>query len=207
MQKIFSYKWIFVFLLLLTSCASMKTQQGTGTTGLKNSLPLFERELLENVGSIAVLPFYGDRHNWKNTAYNVILSKAKVQVISNEKIERAIKESRKNISNLKPSDRVEILSRIGRSLQSDTVLNGVILATENHSEIILQLISSSDGRVLWWQAVDLQLDDNQAAPSEQIFILKKMLEPVFMYLGKRIKSKIMDKGTDKDKDSIDVSPM
>ncbi|MCE5195313.1 MAG: hypothetical protein LLF28_07710 [Nitrospiraceae bacterium] len=193
--------------MLFASCASTKTQQGIGAGELKNSLPVFEKNLLEDVGSIAVLPFYGDKYNWKNVTYNVLLSKSKTSVISNEKTERAVKENKKDISNLKPDNRVEILSRIGRSLQSDAVLNGVILSSGGNNEIVLQLVSSIDGRILWWQAVNFQLEDNQIARSEQILIIRKMLEPVFLHLGKSSKSKIIDKTPETDKKSIEISPM
>jgi hypothetical protein len=68
------------------------------------------------------------------------------------------------------------------------VLNGIILSKEDRHELILQLISSKDSRVLWFQAVDFSFKDNQIAKSDQKELLNKMLSPLIPLLGKRERS-------------------
>ncbi len=116
-----------------------------------------------------------------------ITSSPRISVIHSEKTDRIIKESRKDLSNMEPEDRPDFLSKIGRSLQVDAVLNGVILSNDKQHEIILQLISSKDSRILWWQAVEFSFREGSLAPSDQKALLSEMLAPLLSHLGKREK--------------------
>ena len=175
-------------LFSLSACASTGFMPGFSGGEQKNSLPFMGKDMLEEVHSIAVAPFYGDNHKWKEAAYELFISSPKISVVQPEKVERIIREGKKDLSVIEPDDRMDFLSRIGRTLQSDAVLNGVILSSDKQNEIILQLVSSKDSRVLWWQAVEFRFKEGAISLSDQKALLTKMLDPLFPYLGKRTKT-------------------
>ncbi|MGD1074690.1 MAG: hypothetical protein ABR903_01220, partial [Thermodesulfovibrionales bacterium] len=81
----------------------------------------------------------------------------------------------------------DLLGSLGKSLQADAVLHGVILNKEQSHELILQLISSRDARILWWQAVDIRYRASSPSASDQKALLSKMLDPLISLMGKREK--------------------
>lgn len=170
-------------LLLLAGCASVGQKFSAGEP--KNSLPFMAKDLVEEMQSIAVPPFSNDGQAWHEAAQEVLAQAPKVSLISQKKLDSAIKAAKKDPALLLPEERIEYLSRLGRSAQADVVLNGIILSKEDRHELILQLISSKDSRVLWFQAVDFSFKDDQIAKSDQKELLNKMLSPLILLLGKR----------------------
>ncbi len=179
----------------------------------KNSLPLFEKKMIEEVHSIAVPQFYGDKHNWKNLTYNFLSSEADISVVSNSRIEQAMKKMKIKLANVKLENRIDVLSSLGRAVNADAVINGVILDKGRSllgirdSEIIIQLVSSKDGRVIWWQAANFKYKENDLLKSEQESLISKMFEPMLSHISKRSSKKpIENKPNDKDIE-VDISPM
>ncbi|MDP2157168.1 MAG: hypothetical protein Q8K68_05615, partial [Nitrospirota bacterium] len=124
-------------------------------------------------------------HAWHEAAQEVIAQAPKASLVSQMKLDSAIRTAKKDPALLLPDERKEYLSRLGRSVQADAVLNGIILSREDRHELILQLISSKDSRVLWYQAADFSFSGTQISKSDQKKLLNKMLSSLIPLLGKR----------------------
>jgi len=193
-------------LLLLAGCASVGQKFSAGEP--KNSLPFMAKDLVEEMHSIAVPPFSGDRQAWHEAAQEVIAQAPKASLIPQKKLDAAIRTTKKDPALLLLEERIEYVSKLGKSVQADAVLNGVILSREDRHELILQLVSSKDSRVLWVQTADFSFKDNQITRSDQKELLNKMLSPLIPLLGKREKpSRKPDKGVKPQQAPEDVSPM
>jgi hypothetical protein len=70
-------------------------------------------------------------------------------------------------------------------MQTDAVMNGVILDKEGHYEISLQVISSKDSRLIWWQAVDVSFREGALLRSEQQKVLSSLLSPFLALSGQK----------------------
>lgn len=171
-------KFLFVIaalpLLMLHACASTQFTAGEQ----KNSLPLMERDLIEEVHSVTVTTFFGDSNNWKGLAEET-LSIPGLSVVTADG---------KGLSTLGPDNRREDLVKLGRSLRSDAVLNGVLITGENHGEIIVQLISTIDSRLLFWQAADFTHKGGPIDPNAQRELLSRMLGPLLATIATREKT-------------------
>ncbi|MGD0883403.1 MAG: hypothetical protein ABSA46_00755 [Thermodesulfovibrionales bacterium] len=184
----YKYKgWTFFLLVLLFflhACASTKAPSGFSSGDQKNSLPLMEKTSIEEIHSIVVAPFYGDDTGWQAITAEVIASSARVSVVSVDKMDSKVRD----ISAFMPEDRLDLLGGLGKSLQADAVLQGVILNKEQSHELILQLISSKDSRILWWQAVDIRFRAGSSpSASDQKTVLLKMLDPLIFHMGTKEK--------------------
>jgi len=177
---------ITAVLLLLAGCASMGQKFSAGEP--KNNLPFMAKDLVEETHSIAVPPFSGDRHSWHEATQEVIAQAPKAVLIPQKKLDTAIKAAKKDPALLSPEERIEYAGRLGKSVQADAVLNGMVLSREDRHELILQLVSSKDSRVLWFQAADFTFKDQQITKSDQKELLNKMLSPLIPLLGKREKA-------------------
>ncbi len=177
--------FITAVLLLFAGCASMGQKFYAGDP--KNSLPFMAKDLVEEMHSIAVPPFSGDSHAWHEAAQEVIAQSPKASLVSQKKLDSAIKTAKRDPSLLSPEERIEYTGRLGKSIQADAVMNGMVLSREDRYELILQLISSKDSRVLWFQAADFTFKGQQLMKSDQKELLNKMLSPLIPLLGKREK--------------------
>ncbi len=160
-------------LLLLHACASTQFTAGEQ----KNSLPLMERDLIEEVHSVAVATFFGDSNNWKGLAEET-LSVPGLSVVT---------AGGTDLSTLGPDNRREALVTLGRSLRSDAVLNGVLITGEGRGEIIVQLVSTKDSRLLFWQAADFAYKGGPIDPNAQRELLSKIFGPLLANIAKREK--------------------
>jgi hypothetical protein len=212
LKRIIGITAVFVF---LAACSTFHNGFSSGES--KNSLPLLEKKMVEEVHSIAVPQFYGDKHNWKNLAQGFLSSEKDISLVSNSKVEQSMKKMNIKLANVKLENRINVLSGLGRSINSDAVINGIILDKGRsfmgviEGEIIMQLISSKDGRVIWWQAVNFRYRENVILKSAQESLLSKMLEPMLSHIGKRGSKKPIE---NKSKESelpeskpVDISPM
>ncbi|MEW6107590.1 MAG: hypothetical protein AB1632_00255 [Nitrospirota bacterium] len=223
---IYRLMFLIPLLTLLCSCASLGILSGFTSGEPKNSLPFIEKGLIEEVNTVAVPPFYGDRHNWRLITQEILSSDKRISVIPAKKIDGAFKSIKKDLASVGVDERSGFLSNTGRLVQSDAVINGVILDKDKRYELILQLVSSEDSRVLWWQAVEFSFREGHLSASDQKSLLSKILSPLLIYMGKRDKppaiisppvhpkTEIQPKtGTKPDKDSpplpspADISPM
>lgn len=178
---------IFLFsALLLCSCATTGKASFSDATEIKNSLPFVEKELLSEVHSVVIAPFYDDKDNWNQTALEIMSSSGRISVIQPVKIDSFLKDN-KNLSDIKPEDRAAVLGYAGMSLNADAVLNGIVLKKEDRQEIILQLISSHDSRVLWWQAIEFGSKENPISAYDRNKLLNKALSPLIDHLAKKEK--------------------
>jgi hypothetical protein len=160
-------------LLLLHACASTQFTAGEQ----KNSLPLVEKGLIEEVHSVALAPFFSDSNNWRGLAEET-LAIPRLSVVTTE---------RADLSTLGPDNRGEALVKLARSLGTDAVLNGVLISGEGRGEIIMQLISTKDSRLLFWQAVDFVTKGGRIDPNAQRELLSKMFAPMLANIAKREK--------------------
>jgi hypothetical protein len=160
-------------LLLLHACASTQFTAGEQ----KNSLPLMEKGLVEEVHSVAVAPFFSDNNNWKGSAEET-LSIPGLSVVTADKAD---------LSTLGPDNRRDVLVELARSLGTDAVLNGVLIPGEDRGEIIVQLISTKDSRLLFWQAADFVHKVGRIDPDAQRELLSKMFAPLLANIAKREK--------------------
>lgn len=176
---------IVISVLLLFGCASVGHKFSAGEP--KNSLPFLAKDLVEEVQSIAVPPFSGDSHAWHEAAQVLISQAQKSARISQKKLDAAVKSTKMNPALLSPEERVDFAGKLGRSLQADAVLNGMILSRDDHHELILQLVASRDSRVIWIQAADFSFNGNEISRSDQQQLLDRMLSPLIALLGKRDK--------------------
>jgi hypothetical protein len=170
-------KFLFVIaalpLLLLHACASTQFTAGDQ----KNSLPLMEKDLIEEVHSVAVAPFFSDRNNWRGSAEET-LSIPGLSVVTADGAD---------LSTLGPDNRRDALVKLARSLGADAVLNGVLIPGEDKGEIILQLISTKDSRLLFWQAADFVYKEGPIDPDAQRELLSKMFRPLLANIATREK--------------------
>jgi hypothetical protein len=176
---------IFCLLALTSGCVSTGTSSPRMLTGKpKNSVPFFDRDRILELQTIAVPPFWGDRQNLHVAASKIISSKGGLTVTPASEINTVLKYIKKDLSSYRKEDRIEILSGIGKAVQADAVLNGFLITKEQHQEIIIQVISSRDSRVLWWQAIDFSFPEVFSV-TEQRNVLNTMLSPLLEEAGKK----------------------
>ncbi|TAN43377.1 MAG: hypothetical protein EPN25_00945 [Nitrospirae bacterium] len=177
-----------LFLLVsLTAAFFSCVTTGARSGPPKNSLPVVSREMLEEVHTIAIPAFYGDRQNWRGISYEVLFASKRITVIPPDQVELAIKGSIKDFPSLRPEERGQALGKLGRNLKADAVLNGVILTGEDQDEVLLQLISLKDSKIIFMQAVDLSPKDAQFEHEQKKTLISGMLAPVLEHAGKRKK--------------------
>jgi hypothetical protein len=176
-----------VFSLVILSAAFSCVTPGMKAGAVKNSMPVAGRELLEEVHSIAIPAFYGDRQNWKEVSYEVLFSSKRIKVLPPDQVDKVIKAQAPDVASLRSQDRAGALARACKGLPADAVLNGMILQKDEAAELVLQLISLVDGRVLFWQAVDLSPKDGQMEHEAKKAALAEMLAPVLEQAGRRKK--------------------
>jgi hypothetical protein len=179
---------IALFLVIISAVFSCGTP-GMRAGAVKNSIPVTGRELLEEVHVIAIPAFYGDRQNWKEVSYEVLFSSKRIKVLPPDQVDAAIRGQNPDLASLKSQDRGSALARAGKGLPADAVMNGMILPKDDaSSELVIQLISLTDGRVLFWQAVDLSPRDGQIGHEAKKAALAEILAPVLEHTGKRKKT-------------------
>jgi hypothetical protein len=174
-----------IYLLMVVTLAACATSRFIAGDQ-KNSLPLAERRLIEEVHSVAVAPFYHDDYHWRQLAQET-LSAPKLEVVSERKVDAAARGTGKDLSGIGPDARGDVLVKLGRSLQTDAVLNGVVLSNGDRHELIIQLISSDDSRILFWQAADFKSKDKLMDPDAQRKLISRMLAPLVANVAKRRK--------------------
>ena len=167
-------------LIALSACATSRFTAGDQ----KNSLPLADRRLIEEVHSVAVAPFYHDDNHWRQLAQEA-LSTPKLDVIPAGKVDAAGRNTGKDLSTIGPDNRAGVLVKLGRSLQADAVLNGIVISKGDRHELIIQLISSADSRILFWQAADFSFQGERIDPASQRKLISGMLEPLVANAAKR----------------------
>ncbi|MGE5300917.1 MAG: hypothetical protein ACM3MB_08135 [Acidobacteriota bacterium] len=167
-------------LIALSACATSRFTAGDQ----KNSLPLADRRLVEEVQSVAVAPFYHDDNHWRQLAQEA-LSTPKLEVIPAGKVDAAGRNTGKELSTIGPDNRAGMLVKLGRSLQADAVLNGIVLSKGDQLELIIQLISSADSRILFWQAADFSFQGERIDAASQRKLISRMLEPLVANAAKR----------------------
>lgn len=177
--------FLICVLLSLSSCAPAGRSQLVSAGEPKNSYPFFDKDLAAGLHSIAVPPFLGDQHNWHGAAIEVLSSSKRISVTPSGKINDTIKNSKEDLSLMRPEKRLSYISGLCRTMHTDAVMNGVILNKQGHIEIILQIISSGSSRVIWWQAVDVSFSEGALSRSEQQKVLSSLLAPFLALAGKK----------------------
>ncbi|MGC2063570.1 MAG: hypothetical protein WA610_11380 [Thermodesulfovibrionales bacterium] len=185
-QSIRQLSHIVLSLIVLSAFFSC-VAPGMKAGALKNSIPVTGKDLLEEVNVIAIPAFYGDRQNWKEVSYEVLFSSKRIKVLPPDQVDAAIKEQNPDFASLKSQDRGSALASAAKGLPADAVINGMILLKDDTAELVIQLISLSDGRVLFWQAADLSPKDGQIGHEAKRAALAEILAPVLEHAGKRTK--------------------
>jgi len=173
-------------LLSMSACASTGVGSKFSAGEMKNSLPLFDREAVEETHSVSIPAFYNDNNNWRQLTYKALLF-AKVDIVPSEKTEKAMDTGKKKLSLQSPEERADYLGEIGKSLRTDAVLNGMVLTKDNRSELVLQLLSSKDSRILWWQAADFSIKGDISVEDQQTAFLSGMLSTLIWHIGNKEK--------------------
>ena len=119
-EKGFPQVFLFVFFMLPLACATPVFRAGTD----KNSIPLFAKEQVGEVQSIAVPSFFNDQHAWSEIAAETASSLTTITIIPSGETESATQNETKDLSSLPPDDRPEFLAKIGSAVRADAVLNG-----------------------------------------------------------------------------------
>ncbi|MDA8082734.1 MAG: hypothetical protein M0024_03630 [Nitrospiraceae bacterium] len=158
---------------------------GMKAGAIKNSLPVTAPDMLEEVHTIAIPAFYGDSRNWKEVAYEVIFPSKRVTVVPPDRVDAAIRKTLPGFGSLQSQDRGAALAGLRTALKADAVMNGMILPGDDRAELIIQLISLTDGRILFWQSVDLSPKDGPIDHAAKKAVLEEMLGPVLERAGKR----------------------
>ena len=189
-RKYFSFRpacaAVFICLIsFLPACGTTGLSQSVTAGEPKNSIPFFEKSLVERLHSIAVPPFGGDRQNWHAIALDIFSSERKISLISPEKINKVLRSSAKDLSSVSQEERRLFMARLGRTVQADAVLNGVFFRKGERDEIILQIVSSNDSRILWWQSADLNFRTDSLSPADQKKVLSSLLAPLMEEMGKK----------------------
>lgn len=177
---------VFAFLsalTLLSSCAPIGRYPSMTTGEPKNTLPFFDKGRVEELYSIAVPPFASDQHNWNELAVEILSSSKRISVTPSRKINAELKNSKGDLSSLRPEERPGFLAALGRTVKTDAVINGVILDKEQQHEIILQVISVKDSRVIWWQAIDFNFRGDSLSRADQKKVLSSLLFPFLERAG------------------------
>jgi hypothetical protein len=174
----------FLCILALSwGCASTGTSPLMHVGEPKNSIPFLDKSRIEALKSIAVFPFHGEQLKWHEAAGEIISASGTLSVIPSREVATALKYSKKDLASVSQDDRAGLLSSLGRAVQADAVLNGYILKRIRQQELILQVISTKDSRVLWLQAVDLSFPEDLSL-SEHTEILSFVLSPLLEHAGK-----------------------
>lgn len=182
-ERFFRSYLLFACFVFLVGCAS-SGQSGFNAAEPKNSIPFFDRESVEEARVIAVPPFLGDIDRWREEAAEK-LSASKAAIVPAAKVDQALRALRKDLANADVEERPEILNRIGRAVQADAVVNGIVFAKDGKNELIIQLIATKDSRLLWWQAIDFSLTAGKAEKADQDALLTRMLSPLVLHAGKK----------------------
>ena len=173
-------------LLSMSACASIGVGSKFSAGEMKNSLPLFNKEAVEETHSVSIPAFYNDHNNWRQLTYETLLF-ATIDIVPSEKTAQDIDTGKKKLSLLSPQERTDYLGQIGKSLRTDAVINGMVLTKDNRSELVLQLLSSKDSRILWWQAADFSIKGDTASEDQQKAFLSDMLSTLIEHIGNKEK--------------------
>lgn len=181
--RFFRSSLLILVTALLCSCASSGLR-GIDAGSPKNSVPFFDRPAVEEVRVIAVPPMLGDIDGWREALVERLASSRAV-IVPQQKLDQALRQYRKELADAGTEERPEVLARIGRFVQADAVVNGIVLSQDSRSELIVQLIASRDGRVLWWQAVDFSVENIRPDRKDQDVLLSRLLTPLVLTAGRK----------------------
>jgi len=176
----------FACLVMLVAVASCVTT-GMKAGPLKNNLPVIAKENLEEVHSIAIPQFYNDRMNWKEITFEVLFASKRIVALPPDRVDAGVRSALPNFGSLSPEDRAAALAKTSKAVHADAVINGMIIPRADADELVIQLLSLKDGRVLFLQTVDLSPRDGQMEHAARKAILADMLAPVIENAGKRKK--------------------
>lgn len=150
---------------------------------LKNSLPFLEKDLTAQVHSIVILPFHKGDADWKTQAYEIFSAVPGLSVVQPDRFEMLIKGQNRSLEQIELEERPAALGFLGRTLNADAALNGIILSQGSSQEVILQLVASQDARILWWQAAEYP--PGPISGDEKKKILSRMLSPLIGKLAQK----------------------
>ena len=71
-------------LLSMSACASIGVGSKFSAGEMKNSLPLFNKEAVEETHSVSIPAFYNDHNNWRQLTYETLLF-ATIDIVPSEK--------------------------------------------------------------------------------------------------------------------------
>lgn len=173
---------VLLTLIVFLSCATPGFQAGD----LKSSLPVTAPAVLAEIHSIAVPPFFGDTVQWRQLTHEALAeARNRLSVIPLQKVDSAAGAMKKEFQLAGADARIEPLQKLGRKLQADAVVNGVVLQ-KDRPEIVIQIISSQDGRVLFWQSAEFSMKEGPSVQGQKE-LLAQILGPVKDLAGTRDK--------------------
>jgi hypothetical protein len=182
-KKGVSEVFLLVVFMLPIACATPVFRAGTD----KNSIPLFAKEQVGEIQAIAIPSFFNDQHAWSEIAAETASSLTMILIIPPGEIESTARNVTQDLSLVPPDERPEVLAKVGSAVLADAALNGLIMTRDGSNEIILQLISSRDGRILWWQATDFSYRGDRPSLQDQRILLTHMLSQLLVHTGRHKK--------------------
>jgi hypothetical protein len=203
-------------LLIIGGCTVLqpaKVEQPVMIENIKNPSPITkENELsLRHLRSIAIAPFVDERSvldGWAEASEQLLKGNKRLHVEGPDKVKLFLIRIKKPIEQVPGEERPKIAQRVGNALKTDGVIAGIILplGREDNRTVYLELIQTSTGKVLWWQALDLFVKKDRWESSKGEIIkrvLPDILNPLLDILGT---SEGVEKPKPK-KPKIDISPM
>jgi len=169
---------------------------------MKNSIPFFERERIAQVRSVMILPFHNGDAGWKTQASDLFSAVPGLSVVIPDRFEMLIRGQNRSLDQVDLEERPAALGFLGRALDADAVLNGIILMRGDRQEVILQLVASEDARIIWWQAAEYP--SGPLSGDEKKDILSGMLSPLIGKLAQKEKSRLQSVGEPAARQKADV---
>lgn len=205
----FNFKIFLPLLFLSAGCAIL---QPAKVEGPGNPFPITtENELsLRSLRSIAVAPFMEGKsvpEGWAEETARLLESR-RVSIEGPDMVKIFFARIKKPVEQISGEERPKLAQRIGKALKTDGVMMGVISPTgmEDNRRIHIELIQTSTGKVLWWQAMGIFVKRGQweSLKDETVKrVIPDLLGQLPFLLGT---SERLDR-PDLKKPSIDISPM
>lgn len=201
---------IFLSLLFLVGgCAILYPAKIEVT---KNPYPITKENepFLRSLRSLAIAPFVDGKSlsdEWAEEEVRLLKSK-RVSIDGPEKVRLFLTRIKKSIEEIPEGERPKLAQRIGKALKTD----GVIIATasplghEDNRRISLDLIHTSTGNILWWQALELSVKRGRWESSKDR-IIKRILPDILIPLSEILGTSERIERPEPKKPVIDITPM
>ncbi|MEK6692737.1 MAG: hypothetical protein AABY44_04845 [Nitrospirota bacterium] len=221
-MKKFHFILFLYTLLILGSCAQLRPA--------KVEQPLFVIETAVNVSPvtkeneqslrslrhIAVAPFVEKKsasREWAEEAVK-LLGRKRVSIEGPDTVMLFLARTNRSADDLTNDERLKLAQRIGKALKTDSIIIGTIspLNMEDNRRVTTELIQTSTGKILWWQAIDIAVKKGIWEPSREEIIRRVVPEllgrlPELIGTSEKIEKPEKIERPEPKKPAIEISPM